>query len=249
LPPPEEEDAFDEFEPPETGGGETVKPEPDWAAMREKVIAGASEEAEELRREANGYLEQALRDIAQQDQTARTKRESLTAEAWEQAKAKGRAEGLESARSDTLDVIERANKDAEALSAAIQAQGEALRQEAPPLLVRLALDMAEKILRKTLSDDDGAFLSMAAAAIDQAGLVRKVELRLNPADYERVFGGLMGGETGQADFDTSRGKVAAVLSPDPSVSPLGVRAEYPGGSIETGVDIGMEKLREALYGD
>jgi flagellar assembly protein FliH len=223
--------------------------EPDWNAMRESVLAEARQEAEALRLEANGFLEQALRDIAQQDQIARAEREKLTADAWEQAKVKGHAEGMESARRATLDTIDRANKEAARLAASIEAEGEALRRDTPSLLLRLSLDIAEKILRSTLAEDNEAFLSLAAAAVDEAGLVRKVELRLNPEDYLRVFGDAAGGETARVDMDTSRGSVAATLSPDPSIQPLNVRAEYPGGSIDTGVDVGMEKLREALYGD
>jgi flagellar biosynthesis/type III secretory pathway protein FliH len=219
--------------------------EPDWEAMREKVLAGARLEAEELRSQADALIEQARNDMAQQDQVARTERESLTAKAFEQAKARGHAEGLESARQATQDIIDKANKAAAELAAAIEAEGEALRREAPPKILSLVLEIAQVILHKTLSDDDGAFLSMAAAAVDEAGLSRKVELRLNPEDYLRVFGGMAERHT----FDTTRGQVEAALSPDPSVLPLNVRAEYPGGSIETGPDVGMEKLREALYGD
>jgi flagellar biosynthesis/type III secretory pathway protein FliH len=219
--------------------------EPDWDALRESVLAAARQEADELRKQADSFIEQAQRDIAQQDQVARAERDSLTAKAFEQAKTKGYAEGMDSARRETRGIIDSANKDAAGLAAAIEAEGEALRRDAPVQLLSLSLEMAQSILRKTLSDDDGAFLSMAAAAIDEAGLVRKVELRLNPADYLRVFGD----EASHADIDTSRGKVAAALSPDPSVPPLNVRAEYPGGSIESGLDVGMEKLREALYGD
>ena len=226
-------------------GDTAAETEPDWEALRETVLAKARKDADELRAEAGAFIEQSRRDIAEQDSIARTEREALTAQTFEQAKARGHAEGLASAHRETAGIIEKANAAAAELAASIEAEGETLRQEAPGKLLSLSLDIAQLILHKTLSDDDGAFLSMATAAIDEAGLVRKVELRLNPEDYLRVFEGT----SEHHAFDTARGQVSAALSPDPSIPPLNVRAEYPGGSIETGIDVGMEKLREALYGD
>jgi len=243
VPPPSEEDAESPFPFAESEEGER-QAEPDWEAMRETVVAGARQDAEKMRREAAEFLEQARLDIAEQDKTAKAEREIQAAEIMKQARDMGFADGLENARRSALEIVERANRDADRLLNSLQGECDALRAEAPALMLRLSLDMAERIVGKALTDDDGAFLAMAKCAVEEAGLVRGVDLRLNPADYERLFKDLASG--GSHSFETSRGYVGASLIPDPSVPPLGVRVEYPGGVIEAGAEAGMEKMREAM---
>jgi flagellar assembly protein FliH len=144
--------------------------------------------------EAKGILERARRQAEQAVAAANAECDAIREQArkagYEAGLVAGAEEGQKAARQDAVKKFE------QQLARAVRALAEALEQvsarkaralaEARQDLVRLALAVAEKVLRRELAADPAACVRTVEAAVELAGRASRLSVRVNPADLELV---------------------------------------------------------------
>lgn len=105
-------------------------------------------------------------------------------------------------------------------------------------LVRLAVSMAERVLRREVELDRELLVVMARVALDRLGEHSTATIHLNPADYAAV--------TARRTHDL--GKSVELVS-DPSVARGGGLVRSSFGTIDVGIDSQIRELSRALLGD
>ena len=98
--------------------------------------------------------------------------------------------------------------------------------------------MAERILRREVSQDRGLLLAMARVAIDQLGDHVVAKVHLHPADFEAVAAGR---EEPSSDGIT--------LVSDPQRPRGSCHIESTFGAIDAGVEAQVQELTRSLLGD
>lgn len=241
----------------------------DWGNLARPAVApggrqrggahgGAASEAGAARREAaaaGGGADPAV------EAAWREEFERRLAEEREQALAAARAEGLAAGREEGR---RQAYAEAREAAAAVLAEVEALRAEAAALrqealearaqaldraredIVRLAAEMARRIVRRELSLQPEEIVHMLAGLLAEAREQNELTLLVNPGDAV-----ILEGQRGdlQAALRASQ-KVQIV--PDPAVAPGGAVLETPGGTwdarVESQIEVLEAALREAILG-
>jgi flagellar assembly protein FliH len=105
-------------------------------------------------------------------------------------------------------------------------------------IVRLAVSMAERVLRREVDVDRELLVVMARVAIDRLGEHAAATIHLNPADYEAV----------SARHAAELGKAVELVA-DPSVARGGCIVRSSFGTIDTGIESQVRELSRALLGD
>jgi flagellar assembly protein FliH len=106
-------------------------------------------------------------------------------------------------------------------------------------LVRLAVAMAERIVRREVDEDPELLAGMARTAIDRLGQDVAATIHLNPQDYEAMMAARQG-----AAFE---GAVQVVA--DPLVGRGGCLVKSPFGTVDAGIDTQVREMSHALIGD
>jgi flagellar biosynthesis/type III secretory pathway protein FliH len=153
--------------------------------------------------------------------------------------ARGRVEGQAAAQ-------EAANARVEALVERLGASIEALRgfrheilRRAEQDLVRLALAMAEHIVRREIEQDRGQLIAIARAAIERLGGVTAATIRLHPADLDVIR---------HAHPEALAGAAVEVLA-DPQLPRGGCVIKSATGVIDAGIDAQLRELRRGIAGE
>ena len=142
-------------------------------------------------------------------------------EARQEGAREGEAAGLRRASEQLEPVLRRMAKTVEELAACRSR----FRREAEQDLVRLAMAVARRILRRELAIDSGVMLGLVKAALDQLDLRETHRLRAHPQDAPALEPRLRelglparleivpdaGLERGAAVFETSRGEMDASM--------------------------------------
>lgn len=160
-------------------------------------------------------------------------------EAAEQAAyAKGYAEGEragESAAAARLDDL------TSRLTATIEEIAElraGVMRRAERDLVRLAITMAERVLRREVDVDRELLVVMARVAVDRLGESTTATVHLNPVDHDAIA----------ARRTRDLGRSIELVS-DPSVVRGGCLVRSPFGTIDVGIESQVRELSRALLGD
>jgi flagellar assembly protein FliH len=106
-------------------------------------------------------------------------------------------------------------------------------------LVRLAVAMAERIVRREVDADAELLAGMARTAIDRLGQDVAATIHLNPDDHAVMMAARNG-----APFD---GAVQVV--PDPQVGRGGCLVKSAFGTVDAGIDTQIREMSQALLGD
>jgi flagellar biosynthesis/type III secretory pathway protein FliH len=104
-------------------------------------------------------------------------------------------------------------------------------------LVRLAISMAERVLRREVEVDRELLVAMARVAIDRLGDSAAATIHLNPTDHEIV---------GHRAADLGR---SVELVADSAVPRGGCVVKSAFGTIDTGLDSQVKELSHVLLGD
>lgn len=105
-------------------------------------------------------------------------------------------------------------------------------------LVRLALSMAERVLRREVDRDCELLVSMARVAIERLGEHVAATIHLNPVDHEAVT----------AAHTAELGKSVELVA-DPAVPRGGCLVRSTFGTIDAGIDSQVLELSNVLLGD
>jgi flagellar assembly protein FliH len=105
-------------------------------------------------------------------------------------------------------------------------------------LVRLAVAMAERIVRREIQLDRSLLAAMAQVAIERLGDNVAATIHLHPADYDAVV----------SRRDPALGQAVEVVS-DPTVEPGGCLVRSAFGMIDAGIDTQIREVARGLLGD
>jgi flagellar assembly protein FliH len=157
-----------------------------------------------------------------------------TAALEQEAFARGYADGTRAAEEASAARLEdRLNR----MTASIDAIG-ALRvvvmHQAERDIVRLAIAIAERIVRRQVDLDPSVLAAIARAAATRLGSRVVATIHLNPADHARIGAGVRG---------------AVELHADPDVPPGGVEVRSAFGTIDAGIEAQVRELSRALLGE
>lgn len=107
-------------------------------------------------------------------------------------------------------------------------------------LVQLALTMAERVVRRSLPFEDEAVLRAIREALGHVGDARRIIVRLNPRELERV-------RAHEADLAALLAAEASVeLRPDTAVTPGGCLIDTPELHLDATVEALLERFEEVL---
>jgi flagellar assembly protein FliH len=199
-------------------------------AACDDLIATATEEANLRLRDADNQAAELL---------ARAKAEAD--ELLHQAKEDGYSEGTEQARAATEDMLQQVQDGLQEIIDAAERQRDEKLALLEEEVVRLAFNVAEKILALELDRNDGAFIAMIKNALDSVRTEKIVTMRVNPEDYLRFF------DNGKKPVIASaNGSVEAKVLGDDTLNPYDVLIESDSGDIDAGLDQQVEQLRRSL---
>jgi len=212
-PPPEPTAEVDEEEEEEEPAGPS--PEEEAAAIRA--------EAEQMLAEARSQVAEFLREAQQQAQ-------AMEAEARE----RGFREGMEAAQ----DAQRRLLADLEALRAAVQAERDLFFENLEPEVVRLALAIAEKIIRQEVDLHPEIVVGVARAALLQLKDAQTARVSAHPSSVDALRQHLASSLPG--------GPSEISIHATPLVSPGGCMIDSDRGSVDARLETQMERIATAL---
>ncbi len=184
-----------------------------------------------VRRPELEELSEARRAIA----TAREEARSILASAEAEAE-KARLRGYE-------DGLARARQEAAAAAVALRAEALRLRAEAGERLVRLAVDLARRVLKEELRQHPEALESLARGALSQVSWCQRVTLRLHPEDADRL-------RSAAPDLAQAMTPGAELrLEPDETLAPGSCLVETEAGELDGSVEVQLAALQEALLAE
>lgn len=218
------------------GEAAPAAPDPDIQAAYDELIAAAQDEVAAMLRDARDNAQILLKDAEKQAGDIRRN-------GYEE----GYRLGLGQVREDTMEIIQKAERDASGLIAKAQGEHDRILHETEPRLLKLALEVAEKILHHELEGDDGTYMSILSNALGAVKAESKVVLRVNPSDYVRYFN-----SRENAKIRTVNGNVTAQVTIDSSVDAGGCLIETDSGAINSSPAAQISQIANTLgvsYGE
>lgn len=155
-----------------------------------------------------------------------------------EAYARGQADGERAAAAAAAERIEATSARLAVSVQELAGVRTVLMRRAERDLVRLAISMAERILRREVDTDRDLLAVMARVAIDRLGENTVATIHLNPADHEAL--------AARQTLETGK---TVELVPDASVPRAGCIIRSAFGTIDMGIDSQMRELSRALLGE
>ena len=204
--------------------------EREFKAAYEELMSAAQDEAalrlEDARGEASSMLIEAKMQC-----------DGIRQEAYDE----GFAEGKTQAEQETRDILRTAQADVQAVLEQAEQERLAVIEETKPGMYRLALDIAEKILKYELDENHEAYMGILSSAMDHVRTEGTVTLHVNVAEFTRYFGG-----QDKAKLRTAEGMVSADVTADPSVEPGGCLIETDSGVVDASAGVQLEQIGQSL---
>src|SRR4029453_3098218 len=132
-----------------------------------------SKETLDTQTKARAILEEASREAAQIKKSARDLLDQVKEE-MEKSKKKGEEQGFQEGLGRALEYLGK-----------IHLLREKMFSNLEPQVVKLVFNIVEKVIGQQLKDGDAAIIGVVRQALD-AALGKKIIVRVNPADFEKV---------------------------------------------------------------
>jgi flagellar assembly protein FliH len=182
--------------------------------------------------EADLIIEEAQLRASEIISQAESEAESIRASAYEEGRLKAIHE-LEEQRS----ALEEYRKELESNA---EAQLQKFWDEIEPELLKLAVDIAEKILRKEFSEHEDYVLTTVKSALYQLRDKKQVKIRVNPSDHEFV-------RSHKDDLISSFDGIGSLeVIEDRRVDQGGCVIESANGNLDARITTQLEQVKRAL---
>ncbi|MEW6105843.1 MAG: FliH/SctL family protein [Bacillota bacterium] len=188
---------------------------------------------------ARSLIEQAEQAARARLDEAEQERARILKEAYDRGYEDGRAEA-------TAKVIEHARDLLEYLETLVQGVAQAAEnavRAAEDTVARLAIEIAEKILRREVSVDGSIVLEMVRESVEKAKAGGPIKIRVSAWDLDRV-----------RDFRDEIMRIADDVTSieiieDPRVEPGGCIVETDFGSVDARLGTQLREIRRAFFGN
>ncbi|MDE2482113.1 MAG: hypothetical protein KGN02_07980 [bacterium] len=202
-----------------------------------------------VRADADSVIDRALADaealLAQAERAALALVEGARGEVAEieaQARERGMAEGREAAQTAARAEVEPELATLRELAASLRQQRHAIFDTAVPEIVRLALDVAERVVHTEVAENANVVVENVRQALTRLLAREVVTLRINPADMEAIRGN-RDALVAAADIEHLR------IIEDQRVDRGGVLVETESGTIDAKIATQLREARRAILSD
>ncbi|MCS6924361.1 MAG: FliH/SctL family protein [Candidatus Binatia bacterium] len=168
---------------------------------------------------------------------ARQQAEILQQEAYVQGLAQGREEGREAMRSELLSALAALGQ----VTARLVALEDHLVARFTPQLVRLALEVAEKIVGKAVEEDPSLVASVLQRALAEVPHATQIRLWLHPADYR-----LLVELSPDLLQDRTQGSRQVTVCTSEEIGRGGCRVETELGTVDATIPVQLQEIRRQL---
>jgi flagellar assembly protein FliH len=214
---------------------EQIIEERDVITLNEQVEKAKAELAEFEKRKSS-LLEATKAEIEQEK--SQWQQEKLN---WiESAKKEGYSAGFESAELDVRIQYQKKIEQANAIVESATKDYHAALEKSEDMIAQLAVNVAEKIIKTSLTESPAAFLKIVKAAVKEIEDQSTITIYLHPQNYETVFDqkqelvNLLGNES----------KLSLYVKED--LSENGCIIEHPFGRIDASIDTQLNQIRKVL---
>jgi flagellar assembly protein FliH len=209
-----------------------------------ELVASAEEDLEHARAEALEMHQQAEAEAARIRAEAQEGRAAVEQAGREEGLAAGRADGLELAREQSLaqareEVAEQLSRATELAESAAVDRRELLHN-AEAEVVRLALQVARKVLDREVHVDSTVVNRIAEAALQYVAVDGVVRLRVNPEDHMQLSQ-YWKGRHGTTEADRTYDIVA-----DPEVPRGGVVIDTRAGTVDARLETQLDEIARSI---
>jgi flagellar assembly protein FliH len=168
-------------------------------------------------------------------------RQAAYAEGLEDGYARGYADFLANSEKAVQALMDEGQGEVDKALANAYDERDRLLDEMEPRVLRLALDIGEKILGYELDGNNEAFVSLVTTALNVMKSEGRVTLRVNAKQHMASFR-----SRADALLKTDQGVVQAEISSDPGVEPGGCIIETGNGIVDASVDAQLEQISRNL---
>ena len=166
--------------------------------------------------------------------------ERLQKQAWEEAHAAGRREGLEKGLAEGRDEVRHQVRVLKSLIQSLQQPLAAVDQAVEHELTELALAIARRVIDDELRTEPERIVKLVPRAVaDLPAGSRDVKVRLNPDDARLLHEHLPDGD----------GEATWRLVEDPAIRRGGCKVETPQSSIDATLERRLDAVVEAIFSD
>ncbi len=150
---------------------------------RQGPMAKAAITLEHASERAEALVIEAQREAESLVEAARSEQDALRLQAKQAGWNEGFTEGMETGRSEAHDEAKQLIQSLEkTIETACEARAEALKQLEPDFL-KLALLLAEKIMRRQISEDPTWLAPVISDALERLSAANEITIRIHPKDY------------------------------------------------------------------
>lgn len=212
-----------------------VKEEDNYQSIKDKITE-AQKEYEELNLRLNERRQEVEKEIQQLKEDWQQEKEQLI----QAAQQTGYQQGFEQGKQDSLQqysqmideaqkIIEQANKDARKKI-----------EQSDEIILKIAMQAAEKILYQSLEEDADKFVGIVKAAMDYVKKHPTIAVYTSPKDYAYLL------EHQEELKEILQGQSELSIYPDSDLDSYQVYIESPVGRLEASVDTQLEEIRNHL---
>lgn len=201
-----------------------------------QLMAEARQQAQQMIAEAEETIRLKMKDLDQREQLLDQK----VREAIEEAKVKGYEAGYENGKADGLQTVEQFVHEARQLVTASQIDYKNRLQEAEPMIIKLAIKMAEKVIGAKLMENPDYWKSFIATALKTVDEYEDIHIHVHPSNYEMT---LQHKKELQAILHDS---ASIYIYPDEKLPELGCVITTAFGTIDATVDSQLAEIKNQL---
>jgi len=206
--------------------------------LYEATVASAKSEAEQiLSRARMDAVEFALKASTEAEEL----REKARAEGLESGYAKGYEAFLADGEQALAELMESGQGEVDKAIVDVYAERDRLLDEMEPRILRLALDIGEKILGYELDEKKESFVSLVTTALGLMKSEGRVKVRVSAEQFKSSFR-----SKAEHLLKTGHSVVEAEVSVDPSVEPNGCLIDTGSGIVDASADAQMEQISRNL---
>lgn len=206
----------------------------------EEVSINYSELAEEILKDAENKRDEII-------SMAYEKAKQIEKEAYENAYNQGLENGFEDGKQEAINRVlpaaeeeaEKLRKEASEVLLTCHEKYNAYLKEKESEIIKLSLSIAEKILRKHIEEDE-IVSNMVNEVIESFREAESIIIKTNPIHYEEIKSNIPKWKHNYA----IQGEIFAIE--DTGMEEGNAILEKPSGKVVVGIDIGLEKIKEAL---
>jgi flagellar assembly protein FliH len=217
-----------------------VKPDPEALKSRQEALA-LKAEASKMLKDASLRAAKLISDSqASVDQARRDAEEKGHAEGLarglEEGGIQGRKKGEEEGRASWKEAVDRWQQ---ILTQTVE-EKQAYLSDREQVLVKLAVEIASKVLARQVKADPDNVLELVRQAIRKATDRSRLSIHLNPEDINRAL------LADESSFRLAEGVKQIEFLPDNKVMPGGVLIETPSGTIDARIETQLEEVTRNL---